>query len=499
MLARPLDAGGKAQDARLVEALGRRDRDHLRLALGQGAGLVDHERVDLLHALERLGVLDQHAGLGAAADADHDRHRGGEPERAGAGDDQHAHRGDQAMREARLGAEHRPGDERNDGDGDDQRDEPAGHLIGQPLDRRARALRRRHHLHDAGEQRVAADLGGAHHERAGLVERAGDHLVARLLGHRHGFAGHHRLVDGRAAVGDLAVDRHLLARTHAQQIADLDRIERDLLVAAVRADAAGGLRRQVEQGADGAGSRGARAQFEHLAEQDQHGDDSGGLEIDCDRAAMAAQRRWEDAGRQGRDRAVEIGDAGAHRDQGEHVEIAGDQRLPAAHEERPARPQHDRRGEGELQPVRQGLIDPAVRAGEMRAHFQHHHRHGEREPDPEPARHVGKLGIGAGVGGGELRLERHAADRAGAGTGLADLRMHRAGVDGALGHRWGRACVFAEVLAGVGGELGAAAGGAEIVGAAVMHVAVRRSVRIDRHAADRVARAFGRLILRVRV
>ena len=42
----------------------------------------------------------------------------------------------------------------------------AGHLIGEPLDRRARALRLRHHLHDAREQRVAADLAGAHHERS---------------------------------------------------------------------------------------------------------------------------------------------------------------------------------------------------------------------------------------------------------------------------------------------------------------------------------------------
>ena len=39
------------------------DRDDLRLALGQRAGLVDHQRVDLFHALQRFGVLDQHAGL----------------------------------------------------------------------------------------------------------------------------------------------------------------------------------------------------------------------------------------------------------------------------------------------------------------------------------------------------------------------------------------------------------------------------------------------------
>ena len=38
------------------------DRDDLRLAFGQGAGLVDDQRVDLLHALQRLGILDQDAG-----------------------------------------------------------------------------------------------------------------------------------------------------------------------------------------------------------------------------------------------------------------------------------------------------------------------------------------------------------------------------------------------------------------------------------------------------
>ena len=54
------------------------DGDDLRLAFGQRAGLVDDERVDPLHALQRLGVLDQDAAPRAAPDADHDRHRRGE-------------------------------------------------------------------------------------------------------------------------------------------------------------------------------------------------------------------------------------------------------------------------------------------------------------------------------------------------------------------------------------------------------------------------------------
>ena len=273
------------------------------------------------------------------------------------------------------------------------------HLVGQPLDRRARALRRAHHLHDLRDQRVAADLAGAHHERAGLVDGAADHLAAGLLGDRHRFAGDHRLVDGGAAFDQLAVDRHLVAGPHPQLVADRDRIERDFLVAAVRLDAPRGLGRELEQRADRARGRLARAQFQHLAEQHQHGDDGGGLEIDRHRAVMAAERRRKHARRQRRDHAVDVGDAGAHRDQREHVEIARDQRLPAAHEERRARPQHHRRRERELNPVRRGLVDEPCSAEQVRAHLQHEHRHGQREADPEPPRHVGEFGIGAGVGG----------------------------------------------------------------------------------------------------
>ena len=66
--------------------------------------------------LQRLGIPDQHARLGAAPDADHDRHRRREAERARAGDDQHRDRGDQRVGEARLRPEQRPG-----GKGDQRR------------------------------------------------------------------------------------------------------------------------------------------------------------------------------------------------------------------------------------------------------------------------------------------------------------------------------------------------------------------------------------------
>ena len=65
---RPADArcrapGWRPAAAARPRSTGRRpDGHHLGPALGQRAGLVDDQGVDLLQALQRLGVLDQHAG-----------------------------------------------------------------------------------------------------------------------------------------------------------------------------------------------------------------------------------------------------------------------------------------------------------------------------------------------------------------------------------------------------------------------------------------------------
>ena len=78
-----------------------------RLALGQRAGLVEHDRPDRAEPLERLGVAEQDAGLGALAGPDHDRGRRGQAEGAGAGDDQDGDRVEQRQVEGRRRAERR--------------------------------------------------------------------------------------------------------------------------------------------------------------------------------------------------------------------------------------------------------------------------------------------------------------------------------------------------------------------------------------------------------
>ena len=89
------------------------------------------------------------------------------------------------------------------------------------------------------------------------------------------------------ALDQFAVDRHLLARAHAQQLADLDGCRSATVSSrAVGLHPHGGLRREVEQRPDRARRLLAGTQLEHLAEQHQHGDHRGRLEVDRHRAVV---------------------------------------------------------------------------------------------------------------------------------------------------------------------------------------------------------------------
>ena len=155
-------------------------------------------------------------------------------------------------------------------DGADQRHEPAADAVGEPLRRRAAALRLRDEIDHARQRRVAPDLLGPHDEAARAVDRAADQLRPGRLLDRHRLAGHHGFVDRARAVDHLAVDRDFFAGAHAQTVADRDLLERDLVVVAVGVDAQGALRREVEQRADRVAGLLPRRQLQHLPDDHQH-------------------------------------------------------------------------------------------------------------------------------------------------------------------------------------------------------------------------------------
>ena len=102
----------------------------VRHALGQRSRLVDHQRVDLVDALDRFGIPDEHAGMRAPPDGDHDRYRRRQPESTGAGDDEYADGVDQRTRIA-APARTRPSAKR------DQRDDNDAGRTSRTPDRRA--------------------------------------------------------------------------------------------------------------------------------------------------------------------------------------------------------------------------------------------------------------------------------------------------------------------------------------------------------------------------
>ena len=300
------------------------------------------------------------------------------------------------------------------------------------MDRRPAALGLGDHPHDLRQQGVRPDLVRAHDERPCHIQRARHDPVAGASGDRHRFARDQGFVDGGASFEDHPVDRSLVAGAYPQPVAHADVGDRNLRVGAVGRDPPGSLRRERDQGPDGAGRMVSRAQLQNLAEQHQDGDHRRRLEIDRGAAVHPQDGGREQAGRDHGDDTVEPGDANPHGDQGEHIEVTALQGRPGPFEEGPAGPERDGRGQEELDAIGSLPGDEMVQVKEMTAHLQNEHGHGQDQTDPEAPGQVDELRIRRILCGDRLRLQRHAADRAGAGGGSPDFGMHGAGE-----HRFG--------------------------------------------------------------
>ena len=142
MFAGAFEAGSESDQIALAQRWSDRHGHEFRLAFRQRARLVEDECVDLLHGLERFGILEEDPGLCAASGADHDGHGRGQAESAWAGNDEHGDRIHDRVGETRFGTPDGPGGKRERGDRNHGGDKPCSHLVGKTLNRGACALRR---------------------------------------------------------------------------------------------------------------------------------------------------------------------------------------------------------------------------------------------------------------------------------------------------------------------------------------------------------------------
>jgi hypothetical protein len=106
----------------------------------------------------------------------------------------------------------------------------------------------------------------------------------------------------------------------------------------------------IQQCFNGAAGAAAGFGFEHLAEQNESGDDGGGFEVERN-DAIYQERGREGIWKEERNDAEDVASAYAESDEREHVQVAIHERFPAANEEGPAGPDDGGGAKSELEPL----------------------------------------------------------------------------------------------------------------------------------------------------
>jgi len=182
---------------------------YLRFAECERPRLVEHHGINPPKRLQMHSALDD--GTEACGTADGTKNcqwRAGRYA-AGARDD------DDGDRRAHVARDQK----RERGGGKGEINQITGQTVGEALDGRPRALSLLDNLDDLAVAAVSADALGAHFQRAGLVDRAGEDIGAGRLLDRHRLACYARLVDEGMASEHGAIDGNAPARRHQNSVA----------------------------------------------------------------------------------------------------------------------------------------------------------------------------------------------------------------------------------------------------------------------------------------
>ena len=235
MLGGLLDRAGVAEQVGAAGPGNRLDGGHGHLAGGDRPGLVQDHGVDGAGGLQGLVALDEDAELGAAAGGHHQGGRGGQAERARAGDDQHGQGG--AERVTGRAARQQPAG---------QRQRRAGqHATGRTPRRSGRPAAGCRPCRACACSTIAircASWVSLPTLSARTTRRPVSAMVPPVTlspdggVDRDGLAGHHAPVHGGLAGQDLAVGGDPLSRPDHETLADPQQVGRDAPLGAVVAE-----------------------------------------------------------------------------------------------------------------------------------------------------------------------------------------------------------------------------------------------------------------------
>ncbi len=335
---------------------------HGHLALGQGAGLVQDDRIQPAGALEHVAALNQNPELRASAGPHHYGGRRGQAHGAGTSDDEHRHGCDQRVLEGV--SRRQPSGQRKSRHAHDDGNEDSGDLVGKVLDRCLAHLGLLDQPCDLSEGRVRADAPGLDHNRARRVDGRAEDLVSWVLVHGHRLTGQHRFIDRGGSLAHDPVGRDLVTGAHPHEVAHHNLFRGDRHLDPV-AQHPGLLGPKLEQALDGVRRPALGAVLEVLAEEQEGDDHTRRFEVDVT------------VGEQGIDR-VAICREGAERDEGVHVRGSMLEVGPRASQKWPRGPELHRGDERPLDPAAPSLHRREHRDGDGR---KRQHR-GDHEPAP---------------------------------------------------------------------------------------------------------------------
>ena len=266
VLAAQLQPGGHAEQEFFRHIAGADDPDNARLAGGDGAGLVQQDGVGVAGGLKAGGCFEQDAVFGTHTAADHDSYRRGQPQCAGAADDQHADAARQRKGEGL--AEQQPDQKGGRCNADDGGHKDAGNLVGSLGQRGLGGGGIPHKADDLRQGGVLPDTLGPAGQCAVLVDGGGADRGAGELVHWHTLTGEGRLIDRGKPLGDGAVHRDALAGADQKEVADSDLADRDGDLLPI-AQHAGGLGGQLHQALQRIGRFALAVGLQRFADCDQ--------------------------------------------------------------------------------------------------------------------------------------------------------------------------------------------------------------------------------------